>query len=352
MAGIAIADSDKDFLAHLGKGIDVVTTLSCDDWIKVARRHACLIVREVYDHDDYSNVEIRKFGKQLSINERNLAKDESVGLSLRAGGGAGPAGGAAKVGGSRSRSYKTTESKHLIIERALGFKDYAPKFPTKLEESMYEYVIEWLKKNQSDQSQVKIDVTDDVGNPVERFSKYAEELKKGLEKWDDVSNAISSYIKTNEITHYIDSVTIGAKKYENNEAVQSRLQFDAEMKAKGGNYIDGGGEVKVKSEKGEKTHHVRGVGDLRTFADGGGDPNLGIAEVGITPISNLVQNADVKAILDRAIKDYHEQKRDAEDKEHSGKYTVCACTMEAILIKAKGGNYIAKPIAKINIVLY
>ena len=328
MACIAIADNDKDFLAHLGKGIDVVTT--CDDWIKAAYPHACLIVREV--RADYSNVETRKFGKQLSINERKLAKDESVGLSLRAGGGAGPAGGAAKVGGSRSRSYKTTESKHLIIERALGFKDYAPTFPTKLEESMYEHVIEWLKKYQSDQSQVKIDVTDDIGNPVERFNKYAEELIQKKEKWDDVSNAISIYIATNEITHYIDSVTIGVKKYENKEAAQSRTQFDAEMKAKGGNYVDGGSEVKVKSEKGEKTRHVIEVGDLRTFADGGEDPNLGIAEVGITPISDLVQNADVKAILDRAIKDYHEQKRDAEDKEHSGKYT-CACTMEAILIK-------------------
>ena len=72
--------------------------------------------------------------------------NKSIGLSLCVGGGAGLAGGGAKVGGSRSHSYNTTECEHLMIDRALGFKDYTPTFPTKLEEDMYLHVIKWLKK--------------------------------------------------------------------------------------------------------------------------------------------------------------------------------------------------------------
>ena len=319
MASTEIDDNDKQFLPHLGKGTDIITTF--DDWRKATHAHVGKTIRKV--ESDCSNIEPRTHGEEVSSKLDDYTQDKSLKVSAKGKAGAPvaagvPISGSVKAGGSRSRILESMQSEHSVIIRTLAFKDDAPLFPTEIEKDMYKCVIEWLKKHQSSSSSpVKIeDIHIEDNDPVKRFNKYIGQLKNG--EWDDLSDAITSYITTTKVTHYVCSITLGAKEYETMESVQATTEVDGGVGVEAANVAGAGMKGKFKSAQGSKTRQTIKLGGHRVFADSEDENHVAIVKVGISPISELIEDPQVKVILDNVIKHYHKQKQRRKDKADNG----------------------------------
>ena len=311
MAMPGIRSDDMQFLRHLGTGTDVVDNF--DNWSAATPENGGQIVREV--KTDHSNVEECTRGKEVSTVRTELSKEKSFGMSGKTKVGTGPtipgSGGAAKAGVSQSRKENLVISKKVVIIRTLAFKDEMPSFPTKFEKDMCKYVIEWLGKHQGSASHSTALKLEDVhvedDDPVKRFYQYTSQL----EKYDDVSNAISEYIMSKKITHYVSTISLGATEHEREKRDESRTEIDGGADIDAANIVGGGITAHHGSQVGTGTHQATNLGDYgRVCTDGAEatENQLAIVRVGITPISELVGNPCIKAIVDKVTWEYHERK--------------------------------------------
>ena len=333
MATVEIDDNDKQFLPHLGKGTDIITNF--DDWRKATHSHVGKTTRKV--QEDYSNVEPRTHGEEILSKQEDHTRDKSLSVSAKVKASAPaavgiPAGGSVKAGGSQSRTLSSMQSEHSVIIRTLAFKDETPSFPTDIEKDMCKYVVEWLKMHQSSatsslgsSSSVKIEaVCVEDNDSVKRFNRYIDQLNAG--EWDDLSDAITSYLATTKVTHYVCSITLGAKQYETVESIQASTEIVGGVGVDAANVAGAGTKGKLSSGLENKSRQTIKLGGHREFPESK-DENVAIVKVGISPISELVEDPRVKAILDRAVKHYHEQKQRRKDKADSG---ICRIIIAAL----------------------
>ena len=307
-----IRSDDMQFLHDLGTGTDVVDTF--DNWSAATTKNGRgQTVRQV--KPDNSNVEECTRGKEVSTTQIVLSKEKGFGMSGKTKVGAGPTipgSGALKAGVSKSRKENVVESKKVAVVRTLAFKDEMPSFPTKLEEDMYKYVIEWLKEHQSSANHstaLKIeDVHVEDDDPVKRFNQYTSQL----EKYDDVSNAISDYITSKKITHYVSAISLGAREHERDKRDESRTEIDSGADIDAANIVGGSITAHHGSEMRTEMNQTTDLGDFKRVCADGADATenqLAIVRVGITPITELVGNPCIKAIVDKVTWEYQERKK-------------------------------------------
>ena len=310
MAMSGIRKDNVQFLRYLGTGTHVVDTY--DNWSAATPVNGGQIVRQV--KPDHSNVEECTRGKEESIIQTEFSKEKDFGVLGNTKVGTGPTipgSGALKGGVSRSRRRDLVKTKKVVIIRMLTFKDETPLFPTKLEEDMFKYVIEWLEKHQSSASHstaLKIeDVHVEDDDPVKRFYQYTSQL----EKYDDISYAISDYIMSKKITHYVSTISLGATEHEWDKRDESRTDFDGGVDMDAANIVGGGITAHHGSQMRRGMHQAANLGGYeRVCADGAEATadQLAIVHVEIFPISELVENPCIKAIIDKVTQEYQEQK--------------------------------------------
>ena len=313
--------SDKDglFLKYLGTGTDVLT--NCEDWRSTHKVGSLVHCREVQHPGANSNFETRSCGPETWSKYDDRTEGKSWHLAGKAKGGASAAGvpisAKLKAAFSRSRSLYAAQYENKVVVETKAFKDRIPIFPTLLEKEIYTYVIEWLERYRD----VRVEASEDPNNPVKRFEKYASKLKEG--EWNNVADAITSYINGRKITHYVESITLGAERTIKKDEKHSTIEGDLGGGVEGATLAGVGGKAGGKSEKGKKTKQTAQLG--RIAPDGGPGDDLGIVHVGILPISELVKNPSVKTILDEAIEHYHEEKqrKQGQQDRYSGKCIAC-----------------------------
>lgn len=302
-----VLEGDTDFLPLLGRGTDAA---NLREWRQQVDTHCGPVMRQV--KEDYSNVMRYTQGEESSSVEKGSTKSMSYGGSASVKGGGAPTGVPFSVslggGGSRSHTNYLSSSESVTVVRTYTFKEETPSFPTELEKDLSKFVFEW-QKSQPLTSAMKM-------GEQESLEEYLLQLEKDRSDKSvssciqEVENAIKTYIAEKRITYYISSIALGKKDTETKERTQKgtkvKIGAGANVPGHGGGSISAGG----KSEQDSTISREMKLG---------GD-NLAIVKVGLTVISDLVQSSHVKAIIERAIPEYEQEKQKKVNKERELTY--------------------------------
>ena len=139
---------------------------------------------------------------------------------------------------------------------------------------------------------------------------------------EEVVEKIYVFIKTEKLTHYISSISLGAVEYSVSTTTRSTLSAGSGAGI-GNDFVAGGGAgTKGVREKSVKTSRDQRIGDLGVVARGKGEAVVGYE---ILPVYTLVRQEAVKKAVQKAVKFYLE--RESESGEGRGECGVSMCIM-------------------------
>lgn len=203
---------------------------------------------------------------------------------------------------SRDKTREIIAKGRKVITRDVSFKpfyskEYHSASSPDVEDSSFEReVCEWIVKQFPDASAMP-GKTD-----AERVQAY---LGKFPDMVDEVIETTYVFIKTERLTHYISSISLGAAEYSVSTMKKTKLSTGVRGEAGHDLVVKGGAGVKRSSEKSSEVSEKRQIGDISSVSRGGdGEAVVGFE---ILPVYMLVCQESVKKVVQKAVQFYLER---------------------------------------------
>ena len=122
-------------------------------------------------------------------------------------------------------------------------------------------------------------------------------------RFEEIWEKAFIFIKTEKLTHYISSISLGAAEY--SMSTKSKFSFGAGVKGSGGKAAKGSagmGSSKSEEKSNQRDQHIGG--DLDTVKRGEGEAVVGFE---ILPVHMLVRQEKVRDAVQTAVKHYLER---------------------------------------------